>query len=380
MSILANFNKVDPLKPFDYLARRQQLLKKMRAEDCYSLLVTDEANVRYLTGFTGGDSYLYLDDDGHTTLISDGRYSEQIEHECPDLGLHVRPITVTLAVATAKFLNKQMFAVIGFEPNSLSVANHEKIVTGMRAKTLRSVGGLVEQLREVKDEAEIVAIEHAIEVAEKAFLKVQSNLVSTMTEKDVADDLEYAVRKLGGTETSFDTIVGAGPRAALPHGIPSKQLLYRQPFVLIDWGARVGGYVSDLTRVVSFGKISTKFAKVYQTVLAAQRAAIAKIRPGIAMEEIDAAARKVIERAGYGKRFTHSVGHGFGMEVHESVRLAKNQPRLLEAGMVVTVEPGIYFPGWGGVRIEDDCLVTKEGYRVLSKLPTSLDDNSLVWK
>jgi Xaa-Pro aminopeptidase len=364
---------------FDYADRRAKLLKQMASADCSAILISDDANVTYLTGFSGGDSYLYLDRDGNVLLISDGRYEEQIQSECPDIEAYIRPITMSLPEATGKLLNKQRYASVGVEGHSLTQSSYQKINDCLRAKTIWPTAGLVEKLREKKDALEIERIERAIHVAEQAFLSVKASLRGKMTEKDIADDLEYAMRRLGASESSFQTIVGAGPRAALPHGIPSSKKIGEESFVLFDWGAKVNGYVSDLTRVLVADRIPAKFSKVYRVVQEAQAAAVAAIRPGVPMEEIDRIAREKIENAGFGKRFTHSLGHGFGLRVHESIRLAKGQTRPLEVGMVVTIEPGIYLPGWGGVRIEDDCLVTKDGYRVLSKLPTNLDDNRVSW-
>ena len=373
------FCPTDSLPRFNFPKRRETLLAVMEQNECTALLVSDPANVAYLTGFAGGDSYLYLDVDGNCTLISDGRYAETIQEDCPDIGLYLRPIPITLPVATGKFLNKSPYASIAIESHSMTHGCFETITKKLKSRTIYSTGGLVEQLRECKDEAEIAAIEKAIAVAQTAFTSVCSKLSRQMTEKDVADELEYTMRKLGASQSSFSTIVGAGARAALPHGVPSSAKIGDSQFVLIDWGANVEGYVSDLTRVLVNQKARPKLTKVYKAVLSAQRAAIAAIAPGVAMEKIDAAARDVLNKAGYAKEFSHSLGHGFGMQVHESIRLAKSQDRPLKEGMVVTVEPGVYLPGWGGIRIEDDCLVTKDGVRVLSNLPTALEDSHIAW-
>jgi Xaa-Pro aminopeptidase len=231
----------------------------------------------------------------------------------------------------------------------------------------------VESLREKKDASELAAIERAIDIAQRAFVATTALLHPEMTEKNVADSIENHIRQLGGVSSAFKAIVGVGPRAALPHGRPSSKKLAEDSFVLVDWGAKENLYLSDITRVVITGKPSSKLHKVYQTVLDAQQAAIRAIRPGVWMSEIDAIARGVIEQAGFGKRFTHSLGHGFGLQIHETVRLARGQDRPLEADMVVTVEPGIYIPGSVGVRIEDDILVTKDGNRVLTNLPKDWD-------
>ena len=197
------------------------------------------------------------------------------------------------------------------------------------------------------------------------------------TEREIAHELESQVRKFGGRGLSFPPIIGAGPRGALPHATPTDARVGDHPFTLIDWGAWDHLYASDLTRMVVTQPPSKRFVKVFNTVLEAQLAGIEAIRAGVTCESVDAAARDVIKKAGYGPKFGHGLGHGLGMEVHESPRLSRNQKMKLEAGMVVTVEPGIYMPGWGGVRIEDDVLVTKTGYELLSDVPKTLEDSLL---
>jgi Xaa-Pro aminopeptidase len=194
------------------------------------------------------------------------------------------------------------------------------------------------------------------------------------TEKEVADELEHQIRLYGGKACSFPPIVAVGARAALPHARPTDQKIGAGDFVLVDWGADAGPYKSDLTRVLVTGKIPPKLERIYRVVLSAQDAAIAQIRPGLACHEIDQVARAVITKAGFGANFGHGLGHGIGLEIHEAPRLAAADHLKLEAGMVVTVEPGIYLPAWGGVRIEDDVLVTKGGCQVLTTLPKSWED------
>jgi Xaa-Pro aminopeptidase len=190
----------------------------------------------------------------------------------------------------------------------------------------------------------------------------------------VAAEIEYQARRFGAKALSFPAIVAVGPRAALPHATPTAAQLKSNDFVLIDWGANSGLYMSDLTRVIVTGKISPKLRKVYGVVLTAQLAAIDAIRPGVTCEEVDRVARKIISKAGFGRAFGHGLGHGTGLEIHEAPRLAAGQKTKLRPGMIVTVEPGIYLPGWGGVRIEDDILVTRTGHEVLSDVPKQLDD------
>ena len=195
-----------------------------------------------------------------------------------------------------------------------------------------------------------------------------------MTEAEIAAELEYQARRFGAKGLSFEPIVAAGPRSALPHATPTQAEIRRGDFTLIDWGVNEGLYMSDLTRVLATGKISPKLRKLYGVVLKAQLAGIDAIRPGVACEDVDAAARAVIEKAGYGKHFGHGLGHGMGLEIHEAPRFAKGQKTVLKPGMIMTVEPGIYFPGWGGIRIEDDVLVTRDGHEVLTSVPKELDE------
>ena len=203
---------------------------------------------------------------------------------------------------------------------------------------------------------------------------MRAGLRSADTEKDVADEVEAALRRTGASGSSFPPIVAVGANAALPHYRPGETVRIRDSdFVLIDWGADRGGYKSDLTRVIATGKVSPKFIKVYRSVLTAQQRAIEAIRPGVKASEVDAMARGVLEDAGFGLYFEHGLGHGIGLEIHEAPRLRKGADTLLRPGMVITIEPGVYLPGWGGVRIEDDILVTPEGYEVLTSVPRELE-------
>ncbi len=354
----------------DFAKRQDRLFRELKEQKLPNLLVTSPHNVTYLTGFTGEDSFLFAHNQ-KILIISDARYEEQLESECPDETILIRTATVPIIDATAEWLVANKVKRLAVESQSTSIAQWERLVAKLSPVEVKSSSGVIERLRERKDAIEIAAIERAIDIAQRAFVSVSAMMTGTMTEKNVADQLEISIRLLGGSGSAFKTIVGVGPRAALPHGRPSSMKIEESPFVLIDWGAKEDLYLSDLTRVIVTGKVNAKFEKMYRTVLAAQEAAIRAIRPGVMMSEIDSVARAVIEQAGFGKRFTHSLGHSFGLQIHESIRLARGQERPLETDMVVTVEPGIYIPGFGGVRIEDDVLVTRGGNRVLSSLPKS---------
>jgi Xaa-Pro aminopeptidase len=276
---------------------------------------------------------------------------------------------------TADVMAMHALPALGVETDVVTVSFHEKLRAALKTSELANTSGLVESLREIKDAGEIAEIREAIQIAQRAFATVRSSLRAQRTEKEVADELEYQIRLSGGTCGAFPSIIGVGPRAALPHGRPTKDSRIGDfDFVLIDWGARGRLYHSDLTRVLVTGKLSPQLEKLYGVVFSAQRMAITAIRPGAIMKEVDAAARKVIESAGHGKEFNHGLGHGIGLAVHEQPRLAPDQDRPLAAGMVLTVEPGIYLPGWGGVRIEDDVLVTPDGCEVLTSVPKELEE------
>lgn len=358
----------------DYLDRRQQrLFARLRELEIQRFLITSPWNVSYLTGFTGGDSYLFVDGE-KLTIWSDARYEQQIAEECPSLALMIRSSVELLVDAIPVWWQSNGLGDVHVETTMTSYAQWLRLESKMEGSRPIPVTGVVERLRERKDPIEMEAIERAVDMAQKAFIATTALMQGDWTEKKVSDVLDMHIRQLGGAGSAFDTIVGVGERGALPHGRPSRKRIEEDGAMLIDWGANEGQYLSDLTRVVVTGKPHSKLEHVYRTVLEAQKAAIESIRPGATMASIDAVARGVIFNAGYGDRFTHSLGHGFGLEIHESVRLARGQDRVLETGMVVTVEPGVYLPGELGVRIEDDVLVTEDGYRVLSTLPKEWDE------
>lgn len=351
------------------LAKLRQLLKKSDAD---SLLVTKTVNVTYLTGFTGDDSYLLVTPRSQV-LLSDFRFIEQLEEECPGLETAIRRQGTTMLQNVAAQVAARKVKTLGVEAESMSVSVFQQLGAQCGDQSLVATSGLVESLREIKDREEIDEIRESVRLAQKAFEVVRASLRGDQTEKLIASDLEYQIRRFGGRGCSFSPIVGVGPRAALPHAVVTDRRIEESDFVLVDWGAKAGLYASDLTRILVTGKISPKLERVYGVVLRAQLKAIEAIRPGALMSEIDAAARDVIAKAGFGDHFGHGLGHGIGLEIHEAPRLAVNQHQPLRAGMVVTVEPGIYLPGWGGVRIEDDVLVTRSGHEVLSNVPKELD-------
>lgn len=360
----------------DYSQRRSKLRDLLRAEGCSAMLVTNVSNVRYLTGFTGEDSFLLISED-EELLLSDPRFEQQLVEQCPGLSVSIRPTGTTTWAVACQQLRQRGFGSLVVESGDLSVDRFDQLVEAAGVSRLDKGKVQVEWLREIKDSHEVTLIRRAVDIAERAFRCVQNQLSQGQTELEIANELDRLIRKMGGGGCSFATIVAVGPRAALPHAWPGNMSLSASPFVLIDWGATFEGYCSDLTRVLVNSTIPPKFLEVYEAVHAAQRAAIQAIRPGVLASDIDRIAREVIESSGMGLQFNHSLGHGIGLNVHEAPRLGANQDRPLETGMVVTVEPGIYFPGWGGVRIEDDVLVTESGCERLSSLPVDLDSNRI---
>jgi Xaa-Pro aminopeptidase len=355
-----------------FLTRIDKLRRHVGKLGCGAMLISNYTNVTYLTGFTGDSSYLFLTKDT-TLLITDFRYITQLEDECPGLELFVRSTAENMLDTVATIVQAAKAAKLGIEAASMSVDMYEGLSEKLEKTELVSTKMVVETFRQVKDKFELSEIRRSIHLAQRAFATMTAALRGDQTEKLIAADLEHQIRLFGGVGCAFPPIVGVGPQAALPHAVPGDSRIADDDFVLIDWGARAGLYLSDLTRVLVTGKISTRLRKVYDIVLTAQQAAINKIGPGVPMSEVDAAARQLIADAGHGKHFGHGLGHGFGLEIHEQPRLSVNHHEPLMPGMVVTVEPGIYLPGWGGVRIEDDVLVTKSGHEVLSNVPNDLE-------
>ncbi|HEY3967231.1 MAG TPA: Xaa-Pro peptidase family protein [Planctomycetaceae bacterium] len=349
--------------------RRHKLLQQIKGQPIEALLVSNETNVSYLTGFTGDSSYLLIGQE-LCVLISDGRYTTQISQECPGLDVSIRPQTDTIIVAAAKVVKRAKLNKVGIEADHLTVAHLEKLKTEVQGLEACPTTGAVESLRQIKDADEVAEIRRAIYQAEKGFDVLRAQLRPDMSELQAAHSLEQAMRQFGATVAAFPPIIAVGERAALPHARPTAGLISEADFVLIDWGATAAsGYRSDLTRILVTGKISPKLEKVYGVVLKAQRAAIRSIRSGARCRDVDAVARRVIESAGFGKQFSHGLGHGIGLNVHEGPRMSAASDAELKPGMVVTVEPGVYLEGWGGVRIEDDCLVTRQGCEVLTSAP-----------
>jgi Xaa-Pro aminopeptidase len=368
----------------DYPAhRRRRLARRLKQEGLDALLISHPVNVSYLTGFSGESSYLILER-RKTLLVSDFRFTQQIAEECPGLEVHIRPIAQTVQQAAAEVLDQLGCRRVGFESAHMSVAGFEAMRDLLPAVEWKGEAGRVEEQRARKDPSEVLAIREAIAIAQRAFAMFRAMLRPDDCEKDLSDALEMYVRRAGGRCTSFPSIVAVGERAALPHAPPTERTVGEGSLLLVDWGASGRFYKSDLTRVLATRKNllssrnarrdrgDTKLDKIYPVVLKAQEQAIRVTRPGVKARDVDAAARSVIEDAGYGDFFGHGLGHGLGLEVHEAPAVRPESTAVLEPGMVVTIEPGIYLTDWGGIRIEDDVLVTPDGCEVLTSVAKDL--------
>ena len=284
--------------------------------------------------------------------------------------------TGSLPASVARAIKGRGVRRLGYQKQRVTVAAAEQLAGEINPRRLRPVEGLISALRVVKDPRELKTMRKAVRIAQQAFAELIARGAKGLvgrTERQIAAELDYHMRLAGADRPAFETIVASGPNGSNCHYRPGDRRLKAGEALLVDWGASVEGYCSDLTRVVFMGTISPELAEVYEVVARAQAAGIAACRPGSACKTPDAAARKVIESAGYAKQFVHGLGHGIGREVHEAPGLARGQKKRLRAGMVVTVEPGIYLPGTGGVRLEDDVLITPGGCRQLSSVPKALD-------
>ncbi len=351
-------------------ARLDALRAKVSERELGALLVSNLVNVRWLTGFTGSNAAAVVGA-GAPRFVTDFRYltqsAEQLDPEWE------REIETDLLERVVAGLPDRPLR-LGFDDAHLTVKQHAQLerLVSERDVELVAAGGIVEALRAVKDAAEIDRIRAAAKLADEAFEEVVGAGIVGRSERDVALDLEVAMRRRGAEGASFPPIVAAGEHGALPHAVPRDVPIPAGTLVVIDWGAQLDGYASDCTRTVATGDLDPRDHAVYETVLAAQQAALAAIREGPTGQEVDAIARAIIDEAGHAEHFGHGLGHGVGMEVHEGPRLSKQGKDALAAGNVVTVEPGIYVPGAVGVRIEDLVAVGVDGHEVLNGLPKAL--------
>ena len=352
-----------------YHLRRERALTLLEAQKTEAAAFSHLPNIRYLTGFTGSNAVVVLSEKD-TILYTDPRYELQAAQETD---CKVRVVRGALWPEVAKTAKRRRFKALGLETEQLAQAEcariGERLGTGAR---LNDMSGLVERLRAVKDAGEIAAIRRSMEVCGRAYLQTSTKIRVGMSEAGLAAELEYRMRRLGAERPSFETIVAAGPRSALPHAQPTRSRIEPNQLVLVDMGACLDGYASDMTRMSHTGRPNAQTRRLYAAVLEAQLAALDAVRPGAKCSSIDGTARKTLQRHGLGEFFVHSTGHGLGLEIHESPRIGRRAKDKLEQNMVITIEPGAYIPGKGGVRIEDTVLVTARGAEVLTTVPKEL--------
>jgi len=355
----------DPPSTTTRISRLRALLRRSNVD---AFLFLDLKNIRYLTGFTGSDGALLVGT-GKPVLLVDGRYTTQAGKQAPGSRAVLYRDKVS---GIAEALSAGRFERVGFEPAVATVellGSLRRKAKKVRWKPLQAELGTI---RAVKDPGEIKLIGRAIRIAAGALQSVQELIRPGVCERDIAIELEYAMRGMGAEAPSFDTIIASGPNSALPHARPGSRKIRPGDFVVVDYGAVWRGYHSDETCTFAVGGAGRRHEKVYAVVKEAHDRALEAVRPGVSCRDVDAAARGVIEKAGYGPCFSHGTGHGVGLDVHEAPRLSTLSDTVLEQGMVITIEPGIYLPGFGGVRIEDMVLVEKDGGRVLTEFSKEL--------
>lgn len=344
--------------------RIERLRSGMQEAGLAALFITNAYNRQYITGFTGSSGYVLVTSDA-AYLLTDFRYMEQAGEQAN----HFEVVEHGPGVMTTvlELLRKHNVNALGFEQAHVSFMTHASYKADLTDIELIPTANIIENLRMIKDEQELQIMQEAADLADLTFTHILNFVRPGITEKQVALEMEVFIRQNGGTSTSFDTIIASGERSALPHGVASDRVIGNNEFVKMDFGAYYKGYCSDITRTIVLGTPSDRHREIYGIVLEANLACLSGLKPGLTGQQADALARDVIDKYGYGAQFGHSTGHGLGMEVHESPGLSKRELRQLQPGMVVTVEPGIYLPGFGGVRIEDDVVIKEDGIRILTK-------------
>jgi Xaa-Pro aminopeptidase len=350
-----------------YLSRLTLLKESFKKKGIDGFLVTEIHNIRYLTGFTGSSGFL-LFTKRENIFVTDFRYQEQAEKEIQDWDIYIAKGGM---IKVAKNLSRKMgIKRLGFE-SSVSYEFFRRLSGVMNLKACK---GLIEKLREIKDSDEINLINEAVRRAETAFQEIRPYIREGIRERAISLRLEEGLKKRGCRHIPFEAIVASGLNSAMPHARPNEKKLNKGDLVIIDWGGEADGYFSDMTRTLLIeGDNISKKKEIYQLVLKANKRAISQVSPGIRSQDIDFSARDVINKAGYGKFFGHGTGHGIGLQVHELPRITQNVREFIKENMVFTIEPGIYLPGIGGVRIEDMVMVKPDGSEVLTRLPKKLE-------
>lgn len=352
--------------PNNRVARLRELIAKSEGN---ALLVTHPVNRRYLSGFTGSSGVVLITAD-HAALVTDFRYKAQAPQQAQ--GFQIVEHGASFHSTVAELLKQWNVDKLLIEEQDVTYAAYMAMEKTLSPVKLLPSEGIVEKLRMIKEDSELAIMQEAADLADRAFEHILGYIKPGVSEKSIALELEVFMRSQGATSSSFETIVASGERSALPHGVASDRLIGRDEFVKLDYGAYYNGYCSDITRTVVVGKPSDKHREIYEIVKEAQQYALDHLVPGMTGKQGDALTRDIIARYGYGEYFGHGTGHGLGMEIHEAPRLSLTGDIVLAPGMTVTVEPGIYLPGFGGVRIEDDVVITEKGIRVLTSSPKNL--------
>lgn len=343
----------------DKLQKVREGLEKLGLD---GILITSDYNRRYISNFTGSSGVVLIGLND-VQFITDFRYVEQAKKQC--VGFEVVKHTGSIPEEVAEQVKKLGIKKLGFEQDHVTYSSHKAFNEAVQAE-LVPVSGLLEKIRLIKTDAEIKILKVAADIADAAYKHILEFIRPGISELDVSNELEFFMRKAGATSSSFDIIVASGKRSALPHGVATDKIIEKGDFVTLDYGAYYNGYVSDITRTLAVGEPEAKLKEIYEIVYEAQRLGMEGIKPGMTGKEADALTRDYISEKGYGEYFGHSTGHGIGLEVHEGPALSYKSDTKLEPGMIVTVEPGIYIPELGGVRIEDDTIITKDGNETLT--------------
>ncbi|MFH1373955.1 MAG: Xaa-Pro peptidase family protein [bacterium] len=350
--------------------RINNLKKKLKSDNLDGMIVSHLDHVRYLTGFTG-TAGLLVTGPGGTDFFTDFRYADQARQQVKGAKVSIIKRDPVDSLMDFPRLNARRCRY-GYNSEYLTVARLNRLGQALPDAIMVPADKLMADLGWVKEKSEIASIKKAVSVSDLAFERVLNLVAPGVRERELAAELEYQMMMLGAEKPAFETIVASGYRSALPHGAASAKKVKKGEFITFDFGATVDGYVSDMTRTIVVGKPTSKQKKIYQIVLRAHKAAIRKVKAGVSGKAVDAAARNIIERAGYGKNFGHGTGHGIGFFIHVGPRLSTASEDKLKINNVITIEPGIYLSGWGGVRIEDDVVVTRNSCKVLNRTPKNL--------
>ena len=350
--------------------RIEKLRKAMDGRNLDAVLLIGDPNRNYLSGFTGNESFSLITQE-RAFFITDSRFTEQASQQVKDYEVLEYNKGTTFVDFLSVLVKKNNVKKLGFEENIVSYSQYE-ILNDKLGCELVPMKGMVEEIRIVKDDHELELIGKAAAVADRAFKHMLEFIKAGMTEREVGLELEFYMKKLGASDLSFPSIVASGVRSSLPHGQATEKVINKGEFLTLDFGCVYREYCSDMTRTVVIGKPSEKMVEIYNIVLEAEQLALKAYKPGVPAIEVDAVARNYISKKGYGKNFGHSLGHGVGREIHEAPIIGYRNNRKLGSGMVVSDEPGIYIPGFGGVRIEDLLVVTENGGKALSKSPKNL--------